>query len=153
MVAAHLLTALLSGAQVRVPWDGNRLHATCQQAHGPSSDCAVFIRATVDRYHDFIATHCARQSVPFSKIIESVIADVEASPSTRSLPADQLILKSIGKMAGCRLAHASHFIDEVGFQGTLWKFARAQGRVRVTLTKGYLSGHEPCCPSGRLDVR
>jgi hypothetical protein len=115
---AVLLAALLSGAQVQVQWDGNRLHATCQQAHGPSSDCAVFIRATVDRYHDFIATHCARQSVPFSKIVESVIADLEASPSTRSLPADQLILKSIGKMAGCRLVHASHFVDEVRIAGT-----------------------------------
>jgi hypothetical protein len=29
------------------------------------------------------------------------------------LPADQLILESIGKMAGCRLAHASSFVDEV----------------------------------------
>src|SRR5215213_6382489 len=130
MVAVLLLAALVAGAQAQVPWDGNRLHAACQQAHGPTSDCAVFIRATVDRYHDFIATHCARQSVPFSKIVESVIADLEASPSTRSLPADQLILKSIGKMAGCRLVHTSSFVDEVGFQGTLWKFARAQGRVR-----------------------
>jgi hypothetical protein len=119
MMAVLLLAAFLSGAQVQVQWDGNRLHATCQQAHGPSSDCAVFIRATVDRYHDFIATHCTRQSVPFSKIVESVIADLEASPSTRSLPADQLILKSIGKMAGCRLVHTSSFVDETRFKDTL----------------------------------
>jgi hypothetical protein len=120
------LAALISGPQAQVQWDGNRLRATCQQAHGPSSNCAVFIRATVDRYHDFIATHCARQSVPFSRMVESVIADLEASPSTRSLPADQLILKSIGKMAGCRLAHASHFVDEVRFRDTLWRFARTR---------------------------
>jgi hypothetical protein len=119
MIAVLLLAALLTGAHAQVQWDGNRLHATCQQAHGPSSDCAVFIRATVDRYHDFIATHCARQSVPFSKIVESVIADLEASPSTRSLHADQLILKSIGKMAGCRLAHVRSFVDELRFAGTL----------------------------------
>jgi hypothetical protein len=119
MVAVLLLAALLSGAQFQVHWDGNRLHAACQQAHGSSSDCAVFIRATVDRYHDFIATHCARQSLPFSKIVESVIADLEASPSTRILPADQLILKSIGNMAGCRLANASGFVDETRFEGTL----------------------------------
>ena len=119
MIAVFLLAALLSSPQVQAQWDGKRLHATCQQAHGPSSDCAVFIRATVDRYHDFIATHCARQSVPFSKIVESVVADVEASPSTRTMPADQLILKSIGKMAGCRLVHASSFVDEVRFEGTL----------------------------------
>jgi hypothetical protein len=71
MVAVLLLTALLAGAQAQVSWDGNRLRATCQQAHGPTSDCVVLIRATVDRYHDFIATHCARQSVPFSRVVES----------------------------------------------------------------------------------
>jgi hypothetical protein len=119
MIAVLLLAALLTGAHAQVQWDGNRLHATCQQAHGPSSECAVYIRATVDRYHDFIATHCARQSVPFSKIVESVIADLEASPSTRILHADELILKSIGKMAGCRLAHVRSFVDEVRFAGTL----------------------------------
>ena len=130
MVAGLLLAALLSGAHAQAQWDGNRLHATCQHEHGPSSDCAVFIRATVDRYHDFIAAHCAQQSVPFSNIVESVIADLEASPSTRSLPADQLILKSIGKMAGCRLAHPSHFIDETRLEVTLEQFSRAQGRAR-----------------------
>jgi hypothetical protein len=119
MVAVLLLTALLAGAQAQVSWDGNRLRATCQQAHGPTSDCVVLIRATVDRYHDFIATHCARQSVPFSRVVESVIADLEASPSTRSMPADQLILRSIGKMAGCRLARAWGFVDEMRFARTL----------------------------------
>jgi hypothetical protein len=115
MLAVLLVAVLLSGPQAQVQWDGNRLHATCQQEHGPSSDCAVFIRVTIDRYHDFIATRCTRQSVPFSKIVESVIADLEGSPSTRSLPADQLILESIGKKIGCRLLHASSFVDEVKF--------------------------------------
>jgi hypothetical protein len=119
MIAVLLLAALLTGAHAQVQWDGNRLHATCQQAHGPSSDCAVFIRGIVDRYHELIATHCARQSVPFSRIVESVIADLEVSPSTRSLPAHQIILESIGTMAGCRLVHASSFVDELRFEGTL----------------------------------
>jgi hypothetical protein len=118
MVAVLLLAALVAGAQAQVPWDGNRLHAACQQAHGPTSDCVVLIRATVDRYHDFIATHCARQSVPFSRIVESVIADLEANPSSRSMPADQLVLESIGTMAGCRLVHASSFVDELRFAST-----------------------------------
>ena len=111
MVSVLLVAALLSSAHAQVRWDGHRLHAKCQQGHGPSSDCAVFIRVTIDRYHDFIATHCARQSVPFDKIVESVIADLKASPSTRNWPADKLILESIGKLTGCQLLHASGFCD------------------------------------------
>jgi hypothetical protein len=135
MVAVLLLAALLTGAHAQAQWDGTRLHATCQQARGPSSDCAVFIRGVVDRFHELIATRCAPRHVTFSKIVERVIADLEANPSTRNLPAHQLILESIGRMAGCRLVRVSHFVDETRFGRTFEKFARAQEQVRVSLTK------------------
>lgn len=119
MAAVLLLAALVSGAQAQVPWDGNRLLAACKQRRDPASDCAVFMRSVVDRYHELIATQCASRHVPFSIIVEEVIADLEANSSTRSSPAHQLILESIGKMAGCRLVHGSSFVDEVTFQGSL----------------------------------
>jgi hypothetical protein len=114
-----LLVALISDPQAQVQWDGDRLFAACQQRHDAASDCAVFIRGVIDRYHELIATRCAPRHVPFSDIVERVIADLEANPSTRSLPAHQIILESIGTMAGCRLIHASSFVDELRFEGTL----------------------------------
>jgi Rap1a immunity proteins len=105
-VAALLLAVLVESAQAQTRWDGNRLYAICQQRHDPDSDCAVFIRGTIDRYHELIATHCAPQHIPFSKILERVVADLDASPSTRSLRAHHLILESIGEMSGCPLQGA-----------------------------------------------
>jgi hypothetical protein len=115
MAAVLLLAVLVSAAHAQVQWDGNRLLAACEQGHDPASDCAVFIRRVVDRYHELIATHCAPAHVPFSKIIERVIADLEGNPSTHS----QLVLESIGIMARCRLASGSSFVDEMRFRDTL----------------------------------
>jgi hypothetical protein len=103
MIAALILAALVGSAHGQTQWDGNRLYAACQKQRDPSSDCAVFIRGTVDRYHEFIAAHCAPRHVLFSEIVERVVADLEANPSTRDWPAHQLILESIGKMSGCTL--------------------------------------------------
>jgi hypothetical protein len=97
-VAAFVLTA-----RAEEPWTGVRLYAACQERHTASSDCAVFIRGVVDRYHEYIAIHCAPQRVSFGDIVERVVADLEASPTTRNRPAPQLILASIGKTYGCRL--------------------------------------------------
>jgi hypothetical protein len=102
-VAALILAAFVGSAHAQTQWDGNRLYAACQKQHDPSSDCAVFIRGVIDRYHEYIATHCAPRRVPFNEIVERVVADLEAYPSSRSLPARQLILESIGKMSDCRL--------------------------------------------------
>jgi Rap1a immunity proteins len=119
MAAVLLLAAFISGTHAQVQWDGDRLLAACQQGHGPASDCAVFIRGVVDRYHELIATHCAPRHVPFSENVARVIADLEVNPSARSLSAHQLILESIGMIAGCRLVQARHFVDEVRLRGTL----------------------------------
>jgi hypothetical protein len=103
MIAALILAALVGSAHGQTQWNGNRLYAACQKQRDSSSDCAVFIRGTVDRDHEFIATRCAPRHVPFSEIVERVVADLEADPSTRDWPAHQLILESVGKMSGCTL--------------------------------------------------
>lgn len=95
--------ALLGSAHAEAQWDGNRLYAACQVRRDPASDCAVFIRGVIDRYHEFIATHCAPRHIPFSEILKRVVEDLEAYPSIRSLPARQLVLETIGKMSDCRL--------------------------------------------------
>ncbi|WP_425374125.1 Rap1a/Tai family immunity protein [Microvirga calopogonii] len=95
--------ALFGSAHAEPQWDGNQLYAACQVRRDPASDCAVFIRGVVDRYHEFIATHCAPRHVPFSEIRERVVEDLDANRLSRSLPAHQLILESIGKMSKCPL--------------------------------------------------
>jgi hypothetical protein len=74
-VAALLLAVLVESAQAQTRWDGNRLYAICQQRHDPDSDCAVFIRGTIDRYHELIATHCAPQHKPFDPQLTSTPLD------------------------------------------------------------------------------
>jgi hypothetical protein len=101
--SAILLATLIPDAQAQTQWGGNRLYATCRNEHAPSSDCAVFIRGVVDRYHEFIATHCAPQEVPFGEIVDRVIADLKAYPSRRTQAAPDLILDSIGSAYRCRL--------------------------------------------------
>jgi hypothetical protein len=101
-----ILAALLSTARAEEPWTGNQLYTACQERQTASSDCTVFIRGVVDRYHDFIASHCAPQRVPFNDIVKRVTTDLEANPSVRDRPATQLILDSIDKAYGCRFQDA-----------------------------------------------
>ena len=94
------LAVFISPVRADETWSGDRLYAACQLRHTISSDCAVFIRGVIDRYHEFIASHCAPQHVSLDEIIERIVADLEANRSTRNKPAPQLILGSIGRAYG-----------------------------------------------------
>jgi hypothetical protein len=61
----------------------------------------VFIRAVFDRYHDFLATHCRHQTVPFSEVVQGVTAYLRQHASERDQPASGLILASIKGRYGC----------------------------------------------------
>src|SRR4051794_2478621 len=101
--ATFVLAAYFLTARAQELWTGNRLYLACQKGHTPSSDCAVFIRGVVDRYHEHLTLHCAPQRVSFGDIVERVVADLEASPAAHNRPAPKLILDSIGKAYECRL--------------------------------------------------
>jgi Rap1a immunity proteins len=104
--AMTALAFFILSAHADETWTGDRLYAACHERQNASSDCAVFIRSVIDRYHEMIASHCAPQRVSFGEIVAMVMADLEANPETRSQPAPQLILGSIGKTYGCRLQDA-----------------------------------------------
>ncbi len=99
MIALAVFTLF---ARADEAWSGNRLYAACQLQHTVPSDCDVFIRGVIDRYHEFIASLCAPQHVSFDEIVERIVADLEANRSTRNEPAAHLILDSIGRAYGCR---------------------------------------------------
>jgi hypothetical protein len=104
--ATFVLAAFVLTARAEELWTGDRLYVACHKGRTASSDCAVFIRGVVDRYHEYIAIHCAPQRVSFGDIVERVVADLEARPATHNRPASQLILDSIGTAYGCRLQDA-----------------------------------------------
>jgi hypothetical protein len=107
MIRAMIAVAvLILSARAEEPWTGDRLYAACQEQRSASSDCAVFIRSVIDRYHELIANHCVPRWVSFGEIVGRVMADLEANPMSRNEPAPQLILASIGKAYGCRLREA-----------------------------------------------
>lgn len=100
-----LFTLATSACSTRAysAWDGDRLLAVCSGAGAgqQTSDCEVFIRGAVDRYHELLATQCAPKQVRFSEIVGIVVRYLQTHPAERPLPANELVLASV-REAFCR---------------------------------------------------
>ena len=85
------------------PWDGNKLYTVCKKPERsrPHSDCAVYTRAVLDRYHEFIASRCPGRQARIPDIVSGVLAYLEAHRTDRYRPAPDLILASVKQRFGC----------------------------------------------------
>jgi len=91
------------GVAVASPWDGNKLYAACQN-QAPvrrQEECAVYIRAVIDRYHEFIASRCPHTQTSFGEIATGVLAYLESHRTEWGRPAPDLILASVKQQYGC----------------------------------------------------
>jgi len=93
----------LFGLAAASPWDGNKLYAACQHRDplGPHGNCEVYIRAVIDRYHEFLASRCPQAQTSFGEIASGVLAYLEAHRTERGRPAPDLILASVKQQYGC----------------------------------------------------
>ena len=84
-------------------WDGSKLYAACQKPEPlrPNGDCAVYIRAVIDRYHEGIASRCPHTETSFGEIARGAVAYLEAHRTEWGRPAPDLILASIKERYGC----------------------------------------------------
>jgi hypothetical protein len=100
-VLVFALAAL--GVAAASPWDGNKLYTACERPErsGPHSECAVYTRAVLDRYHEFIASRCPRRQAGIGEIVSGVLAYLEAHRTERDRPAPDLILASVKQRYGC----------------------------------------------------
>lgn len=101
-MVALALSAVSTTAQPA--WDGNRLLEVCARptARQRTSDCDVFIRGAIDRYHEFLATRCAPRQVRFGEIVEIIVQYLQEHPADRQRPANDLILASLTEAYSCK---------------------------------------------------
>ena len=102
VTAALVLLFPLAGtaaSNAAAEWSASKLAQACATRH--TGDCAVFVRAVLDRYHELIASHCPRQAVPFGDLIAAVTARLAKEPAGEDRPASGLILETIKARYRC----------------------------------------------------
>lgn len=98
-----VLALLPSGNGERVVWTGHQLVQACSQqaAADPGSDCAVYVRSVVQRYHELMATHCPRAEARFADILRGVTAYLAQHPAELDRDGSALVLDSFKRGYGC----------------------------------------------------
>lgn len=90
-------------AHAGVQWTGRTLSEICARSGsaGPRSECVVYVRAMIDRYHESLAEHCPRTEASFQEIMRSVLAYLAGHPSELDESAPQLVVKALMQRYGC----------------------------------------------------
>ena len=102
-VALLFLALAAPQASGHTAWTGHRLVEACASTAGidPGGDCAVFIRAIVDRYHELLATDCPRVQANFGELVRGVTAFLGHHQAELDREASDLVLDSVKQNYRC----------------------------------------------------
>ena len=84
-----------------MPWQGLALGVLAVVCPRAANDCAVLIRAVVDRYHEVLATRCPHTEAHFPELVGTVTAYLRSRRADLRLPASTLILDAVRARYAC----------------------------------------------------